>query len=455
MIDPSEVFARYHSAVPRYTSYPTAPQFAPGTGMPLAQAMLSALDGRKPVSVYIHIPFCDRLCWFCGCNTKHTNRYGPISRYVDHVLKEIELLRGQIGQRQPISHLHLGGGSPSLLTKTDMQRLRTALETLFDFTSDTEISVEIDPSDSNAEMFDGLKALGITRASIGVQDFHPDVQRAINRPQTFEDTASVVRELRNMDVTSINMDALYGLPLQSEDRLISTLEQCVSLAPDRMALFGYAHVPWMKKHQQMINEADLASPLERFQHAANAAQFLKHAGYEAIGIDHFAKPTDSMAKAAKTGKLRRNFQGYTTDTAETLIGIGGSSIGYFEGGYVQNIVATGQYQVTVERGQLAADKGYRLTADDKMRGYFIEQLMCYQRVDMAELQRRFEALYPVLLTEVMASLRDDTLGLCKMDDGFFYVPDEARAFTRVVASWFDAHFAPSSAQGRQKFSQAV
>ena len=451
MISTSEVLKCYQGAVPRYTSYPTAPQFSSGQGPALAQEMVDCLDGHDPVSVYVHVPFCDRLCWFCGCNTKHTNRYQPIENYMGHVVEELALLKKQMPGKQPISHLHLGGGSPSLLTMPDMLSLRAALETVFDFNVETEISVEIDPSDTNQEMLDGLKAIGITRASIGVQDFHPDVQKAINRPQSFADTARVVDQLRSIGVGSVNMDALYGLPLQTEDRLLNTLKKCASLQPDRMALFGYAHVPWMKKHQQMIKEGDLASPVERFEHASKGSEYLRSVGYEAIGIDHFAKPTDTMAISAKNGTLRRNFQGYTTDTAKTMIGVGASSIGYFEGGYIQNIVATGQYQASIKQGKLAADKGYRLTADDRMRAHFIERLMCDLRVDMTELQQRYERTYPVLLTEVAAACRDDQLGLCAFENNVLSVPEEARAFTRIVASWFDAHFAPAT----QKFSQAV
>ena len=451
MISSQAVLKQYQGAVPRYTSYPTAPQFKDGVGSLLINEMLDALNPHEAVSVYIHIPFCDRLCWFCGCNTKHTQRYQPISVYVDHLIDEIALLRQRMSARQPISQLHLGGGSPSLLTKHDMMRIRTALETVFDFGAETEISVEIDPSDSNAEMFDGLVALGITRASIGVQDFHADVQKAINRPQTFADTQSVVQQLRSIGVTSINMDALYGLPLQTEERLLSTLEQCVSLLPDRIALFGYAHVPWLKKHQQMINQDDLASPSERIIHASKGAELLKSAGYQAIGIDHFAKPSDSMALAANAGKLRRNFQGYTTDNAKTMIGIGASSIGYFEGGYIQNIVATGQYQASIKQGCLPANKGYRYSEDDKMRAYFIERLMCDLRVDLELLPRLFGDQCATLIAEVAAACRDENLGLCRLENGVFFVPEEARTFTRIVASWFDAHFAPA----KQKFSQAV
>lgn len=451
MIDIQQVMNRYQGAVPRYTSYPTAPQFKPDMGPKLADEMFAGLNANEAISVYIHIPFCDRLCWFCGCNTKHTQRYQPISIYMDHLIEEIGLLKERMPHGQPISQLHLGGGSPSLLSRQDMARLRKALEAVFSFDDKTEVSVEIDPSDSNDEMFAGLVELGITRASIGVQDFHADVQKAINRPQTFEDTRTVVERLRTLGIGSINVDALYGLPLQTEARLLTTLEQCISMGPDRLALFGYAHVPWLKKHQQMIKQDDLASPSERFEHASKGSKLLTSAGYAAIGIDHFAKPSDTMAQAAHRGQLRRNFQGYTTDNANTMLGIGASSIGYFEGGYIQNLVATGQYQASIGNGELSANKGYRLTNDDRMRGYFIERLMCDLQVETSQLTQKFGNVCAPLIAEAAAAARDDDLGLCTFEDGRFSVPEEARAFTRIVASWFDAHFAPA----KQKFSQAV
>lgn len=451
MIDQHAVLAAYPASVPRYTSYPTAPQFQKGTGRQLLRELMAELKDQEPVSIYIHIPFCDRLCWFCGCHTKHTLKYAPVQTYMDHLLQEIALFGAQTTVKPRLKSVHLGGGSPSLLQSADMARLRDTLSTHFDWDTNAEISVEIDPSDVTQDMYDGLANLGMTRASIGVQDFHPDVQKAINRPQTFEQTENVVRKLRAMGIASINIDALYGLPLQTEDRLQHTLRQCLELAPDRMALFGYAHIPWFKKHQKMIRDADLPGTLDRFDHAIMASEMLQEAGYQAIGIDHFAKPQDALSLAANAGTLHRNFQGYTTDACPTMIAFGASSIGRFAGGYIQNTVATGQYQDCVKAGELPADKGLRLTADDQIRAHIIERLMCDFQVSFTQVERKFGAAAHDL-RRVAADMARGTLSdLCNFDGGIFYIVPRAKPFTRIIASHFDAYYETEQFQ----YSKAV
>lgn len=451
MIDQHAVLASFPASVPRYTSYPTAPQFQKGTGRTLMSSLIEGLNDQEPVSIYIHIPFCDRLCWFCGCHTKHTLKYAPVRTYVDHLLQEIALFGKQTSDKPRLKSVHLGGGSPSLLQSSDMARLRAALTSHFTWERAAEISVEIDPSDITQDMYDGLAQLGITRASIGVQDFHPDVQKAINRPQTFEQTASVVENLRAMGVTSINVDALYGLPLQTADRLRQTLQQCMKLAPDRLALFGYAHIPWFKKHQKMIRDADLPNTIERFDHANMASVILQDAGYQAIGIDHFAKPSDTLSIAANAGKLHRNFQGYTTDACPTMIGFGASSIGRFEGGYLQNIVATGQYQDCIKAGELPADKGLLLSADDKIRAHIIERLMCDFRVCFTLVEDKFGALTKPLRGFAKHMVDEDTYGLCQFNEDTLTILTEAKPFTRIIASRFDAYYETQQFQ----YSKAV
>lgn len=438
--DPAQVLAACES-VPRYTSYPTAPHFKPGEGERLMEALLAAIDG--PVSAYIHIPYCDRLCWFCGCHTKHTLKYGPVTEYVDHLVRETGLLADKLGRKPLLERLHLGGGSPSLLRTEDLARIRAALAATFDIAGDAEISIEIDPSDHGAGSLDGFAALGVTRASIGVQDFAPQVQAAINRPQTFEATRDVIASLRSHGVESINIDALYGLPLQTMDTLRATIRQVIDLAPDRVALFGYAHVPWVKKHQQMIREEDLPGQVERFHQAEAAEEVLIDAGYAKIGIDHFALPGDGLARAAREGRLRRNFQGYTTDECATLIGLGGSSISAFEGGFVQNIVATGQYQACVAEGRLPASRGCERTLDDRIRGHVIERLMCDFALDLGDLERRFGVSARTVVLEARKISAMETQGLCALDGDVFRIPEAARAFTRIVASRFDAYLPDS------------
>ncbi|MGI9363852.1 MAG: oxygen-independent coproporphyrinogen III oxidase [Rhizobiaceae bacterium] len=451
MFDPELILEHYQKPVPRYTSYPTAPQFKPNTGAEFFDAAILDLPEDAPVSAYIHIPYCDRLCWFCGCHTKHTLKYAPVSRYVQSLIREIALLDQRLAFRPRLGQLHLGGGSPSLLNGNDLKAIREALAKTFDIDNQTEISVEIDPSDVNDGSINRLVEFGLTRASIGVQDFHEDVQAAINRPQSYEVTADVVDQLRAAGVRSVNIDALYGLPLQTLPRLLKTIDQCISLQPDRIALFGYAHVPWLKKHQKLICENDLAGPLDRYQHAQEAAILLRRSGYESIGIDHFAMPKDSLAKASRNGRLRRNFQGYTTDHHETLLGMGASSIGRFAQGYVQNTVATHQYQAEVTAGILPKGKGLQLTDDDKLRGYLIERLMCDFAIDFDTLSGHPDHLVEVCVRQARNAAAMDRFGLCTMNGSRFEIAPQAKAFTRIVAAIFDAYYQTEKFQ----YSKAV
>lgn len=446
MIDPTHILSKYPASVPRYTSYPTAPHFQVGLGEPLMEQLLDGLTPEKRISVYIHIPFCDRLCWFCGCNTKHTKKYAPITDYVTALIEEIFLITSKLSFKPTLDHLHFGGGSPSLLSASDFTRLRGALACAFEIDAETEIGIEVDPSDVTGETLVGLQVLGLTRASIGVQDFDPAVQKAINRPQTFDQTSQVVGALRATGIRSLNIDALYGLPLQTLAKVKRTMKKVVKLRPERIALFGYAHVPWLKKHQQMINEADLPSMLDRFAQAELAAQIFQAAGYQKIGIDHFALPSDPLAQAARAGTLHRNFQGYTTDRCDTLLGLGGSSIGQFGGGYIQNIVPTGQYQDAIRRGELAALKGVALTRDDIIRGHIIERLMCDFGFSFDQLRTQFgeDAAPYIEQAHSIADAEED--GLCALKEERFYVPDEARPFVRLVAARFDAYLTQANAR---------
>ena len=450
MLSPDYILSKFKDPVPRYTSYPTAPHFKPELGGTLIERLHSSIKEQERISVYVHVPFCDRLCWFCGCHTKHTLKYDPVEAYVSTLTQEIKLVSRRIGFAPLLGQVHFGGGSPSMLSAEDLSRLRIAFEGAFVIDSDTEISVEIDPSDGLNDTLLGLQQLGMTRASIGVQDFDPEVQTAINRPQTFEQTKSVVDDLRSVGIHSLNIDALYGLPLQDEVKIAKTMEQIVSLAPDRVALFGYAHVPWMKKHQQMIKDEDLPGQQARFDQAELAAKMLIAAGYQKIGIDHFALPTDTLAIAANQKNMRRNFQGYTTDNCEILLPFGASSIGRFQDGYVQNIVPTGQYQAAIEKGELPAAKGMSLSLDDKIRAHIIERLMCDFEIRFNDLSKRFECAQPYIdELKSVASAEED--GLCEADGIKFTIPNNARPYTRIVAARFDAYLNKSGA----RYSKAV
>lgn len=446
-----DLVERYGKNVPRYTSYPTAPNFIPDIGKGLMTELHQSIAMDDRISLYLHIPYCDRLCWFCACHTKQTRHYAPVTQYVNTLIDEITLHRKQLIRAPKLAHIHLGGGSPSMMHSEDFERIAAALRQTFIIDDKTEISIEIDPNDMSQDMLLGLKMFNVTRASIGVQDFDPDVQNAINRPQTFKQTRDLVLALRDLGITSINIDALYGLPRQTLARLSTTIEKVISLNPDRVAMFGYAHVPWVKKHQQMIADSDLPGTRDRFIQSQKADDLLVNAGYQKIGIDHFAKPNDPLAKASKTGRLRRNFQGYTTDNCDVLLGIGASSISRSKQGYIQNIVPTGVYKDSVLNGEIPAAKGYRYTSQDQIRAYMIERLMCDFEISFKSMTDRFgsEAAPYIDIAKQIAALDQDQLS--SADPDRFYINPERLPFTRTVASWFDGHLTKQ----QFKFSKAI
>ena len=445
------ILAQQGSGLPRYTSYPPANHFKPGGGMLLLPAMTEAARKADLVSIYIHIPFCDRMCWFCGCHTKQTLRYEPVADYVKTLAAEIALWRSQLGLRPKVANLHFGGGSPSLLRAAELDLLRVALDRTFDFSDRPEISFEIDPSDVTGADLSRFAGFGMTRASIGVQDFDPAVQAAINRPQSFELTREVVEALRGAGIQSINIDALYGLPLQTGERLTDTIAKVISLTPDRVALFGYAHVPWMKPHQRLIDEATLPGAAERFEHAQMAARKIVDAGYETIGIDHFAKPGDSLAKAARERRLHRNFQGYTDDETSVRIGLGPSAIGCFDEGFAQNEAATGLYTTRINKAELALARGLELSDEDRLYADIIEQLMCNFGFSFARFEARYgpAAAHAITLAKTIAAADKD--GLCHVSQGRFEMREAARPFVRIVAARFDRWLATAV----QRYSKVV
>lgn len=440
-------FIRKHGGpAPRYTSYPTAPHFHAGINGDVYARWLRSLTPGQTLSLYIHIPWCDRLCWFCGCNTKQTLKYDPLTTYLAALENEMNTLSGLIDPGCKVTALHLGGGSPTMLRPEDMIALDQALRSRFNFDPDAEISVEMDPNDLTADRYDALAAIGMTRASIGVQDFDEKVQKAINREQTFEQTRDVVEQVRARGVRSVNCDVLYGLPHQTRHSVDRTIEQVLSLTPDRIALFGYAHVPWMKTHQKMIDESALPDVTERFAQMNRAASTLTAAGYTAIGIDHFALPADSLAVGAASGVMRRNFQGYTSDTADALIGLGASSIGQLPQGYIQNQPSTGEYQRQANLGRLPVVRGFELTAEDRIRARIIELLMCDFAFSFTTLLHEFGSAAESILDEAEYLAGCDTDGMVEYSHGLFQITAKGRPFVRSVASAFDSYFGTGAAR---------
>lgn len=441
-----DLVEKYAAPVPRYTSYPTAPHFHAGVSATTYSDWLLALPRGATGSLYVHIPYCDRLCWFCACHTKQTRQYEPVARYLGALGYEIDTVSALTGSRLRVTSLHLGGGSPTMLEPGDILALGAQLRGRFDFVDSAEISVEMDPNDLDEGRFDALAEIGMTRASLGVQDFDARVQQAINREQTFEQTRAVVDAVRGRGVGSVNLDMLYGLPHQTLESITRTTEQVLSMCPDRIALFGYAHVPWMKKHQTMIDEALLPGASARLVQAETAARLIIAAGYVAVGMDHFALPGDSLAIAARSGTLRRNFQGYTTDQADALIGLGASSIGLLPQGYVQNMPATGEYERRVTAGGLATVRGLELSADDRMRSWVIERLMCDFAVSRNELLTRFGEAARAVVTEAEMLAANDRDGVFARTGDGFAVTERGKPFVRSIAAVFDAYLGRGTAR---------
>lgn len=447
----SDIVAKYDLKVPRYTSYPTAPHFSDAVDGATYRAWLAALDPRLGLSLYFHIPFCDSMCWFCGCYTKIVNRYRPVREYLDVLLAEIELVADRLPARFAARHLHWGGGSPTMLTGDDWLRIIDALRRRFEIAEDAEIAVELDPRDASEEYIRALAVAGVNRASIGVQDFHPEVQAAINRIQPFAVVERVCGWLRRHGINGINLDLMYGLPHQSVERVLDMVDKAVRLAPSRIALFGYAHVPWMKSHQRLIDESALPGIEERYRQFAAAARRLEEAGYRPIGLDHFARPGDSLAVALAEGRLRRNFQGYTSDDAPVLLGFGASAIGSLPKGYVQNVQPLNTYREATVAGRLPIGRGIALSADDRLRAEIIERLMCELAVDLAAVCRRHHRR----LSDLGGSLQRLTPliedGIAVIEEERLRVTDEGRPFLRLVAAAFDAYLN----EGTKRHSRAV
>jgi len=428
------LIARYGERVPRYTSYPTAPNFGSSISAETYASWLAELDAAVPISAYVHIPFCRSLCWYCGCNMSVARANAPIVDYVDWLIEEIRLVRLHIGQRLAIGTLHLGGGTPNALPPYELVRLLTELRQCFEVTSGVEIAAEIDPRVLTAEWIKVAVDAGLNRVSLGIQDFDERVQRAVNRIQPFEQTARSVEALRNAGMTSINMDLMYGLPFQATESVAHTVCEVVKLSPDRVALFGYAHVPWMKPAQRLLPEPALPGPRQRFDQQDIAAQILVDAGYIRIGLDHFAKPGDVLA----IRPINRNFQGYTTDGAQTLVGFGASAIGRLPQGYVQNATRTPDWRECIGASRLATARGVTVTADDALTGEIISCLMCDLHVDIGDLADGSDltkVLEPALVH--LRALEDD--GLVQCSGTRIRVTELGRPFVRSICSAFDRY----------------
>lgn len=442
---PSETFADWayypdllERPVPRYTSYPTAAEFVDESFEERQRAALQAVRGN--VSLYLHIPYCQEICWYCGCNTGAANKVQRLTAYLEALQHEIELVARNLHPSVRIARIAFGGGSPNAIKPTDFVRLVDKLTLNFRL-SNPVISIELDPRGLAADWFMAVRGIGVIKASLGVQTLDPKIQAAIGRVQPREHIERAVEGLRKAGVSSINFDLMYGLPFQDDAVLADTLDQSIAMGADRIALFGYAHVPQMIPRQQRIDVSQLPDQRARFRMAAEGYARLTAAGYDSVGFDHFALPGDDLALASKAGTLRRNFQGFTEDQSSVLIGLGASSISEFPEVFVQNEKNAGRYRMLVGADQLTGRKGVVRTADDRRRGTIITDLLCRGKatidVDLLAINR--DRLEPFIQR-----------GLARLDGNSLELLAGNEPYARSVAAVFDAYRG-----GEKKFSSAI
>jgi oxygen-independent coproporphyrinogen III oxidase len=432
--------------VPRYTSYPTAAEFTPAVAAADQQRWLRNLDTAEAVSVYLHVPYCRELCLYCGCNTKKAMRDDVITSYRIALEREIALVRDALCGPVRIARLHWGGGTPSILGAEGLASVMAVLRSDFILEDDYEHAIELDPRYVTPALAEGLKELGVNRASLGVQDVNPLVQVAIGRWQPMQSVEAAVTWLREAGIRNLNFDLIYGLPLQTTASLRRTCEIVAALQPDRIACYGYAHMPRLKANQRRIDESTLPDVEERIDQAGIIAEEFLRRGFLKIGIDHFARPDDALARAAAAGRLHRNFQGYTDDGRATLIGFGASSISRFPDGYVQNVTDVPSYVRAITSGDLAPARGCRLDAAERQRARTIESLMCQFQVDLDATAPDLAFDEELLLLELL--VRD---GLVQIDGRVVTATEAGRAVVRVIAAVFD----PLTRQDAARFSRAI
>lgn len=428
----------FDAKVPRYTSYPTAPHFNTEVGPDLFTDWIRAVKPGNEISLYIHVPFCRHLCWFCACRTQGTQNVAPVAAYLETLKTELGLLKQVLPEGVTLSRLHWGGGTPTLLEPGMMEDLAGAIFDVASLSDTAEFSVEIDPNEVDNPRLEVLARSGMNRASIGVQDFDDDIQKTIGRIQGYDVTRDAVEAIRSHGVKSLNADILFGLPHQTKAKITESVQKLLSLSPDRVALYGYAHVPWMAKRQQLIPSDALPTPEERLALFETARRLFLWDNYAEIGIDHFAVQGDGLETALRGGTLRRNFQGYTDDTSEVLIGLGASSISKFPQGFAQNAPSTGAHTGAIREGRFSTARGHEFQGEDKLRSRMIEALMCDFRIDGAEIRDTF-GLSKKELRAMFDQAGEKFPNMLHISDDALFVPQEARPLARMIARSFDAY----------------
>lgn len=454
----AERLATFDRPGPRYTSYPTAVEFHEGfTPQRYVEKLVEAARRpAEPLSLYVHLPFCAERCSFCGCNVIITRKRGVASTYLDHLAREIDLVAGHLGDRNRVVQVHWGGGTPTYLDVDDMDRLWRVLSEHFQIAPDAEIAIEVDPRVTTAAHVDAMRRLGFNRVSMGVQDFDPRVQSAINRFQTLEQTRDLHERLRAAGMASINFDFVYGLPHQTRASFRRTIERAIELRPDRVAVYSYAFVPWIKAHQNRILPEDLPPHEVKLELFGIAFDLFIAAGYVQIGMDHFALPSDALARAARGRTLHRNFMGYTTHPAQDSIGFGVSAIGDLGGAFAQNTKKLTRYQAALEAHGPPIERGFERSRDDVIRGDVIQNLMCNFHLDVRALERRHGIDFETYFAEALGTLDAGPCahGFVRRDANAIEVTDDGRLFVRNVCMAFDAYLARHAGE-QKRFSSTV
>jgi len=438
-----DLLHKYNVAGPRYTSYPPAPSWSDAFGPADYEKLIgesNAVPAPAPLSLYLHLPFCEKLCFFCGCTVVITGKNHQTEEgYLERIEREIAWLSQRIDRSRPVIQLHYGGGTPTYFDPERLGRLSESLHQSFTFAEDAELGVEIDPRVTTPAHLEVLRKGGFNRLSMGVQDFNPAVQEAVNRIQPFEATRDLVDAARSLGFSSINMDLIFGLPRQTPESFRKTIDQILEIGPDRLAVYSYAHVPWMKRHQRVLEE-DLPTEREKFEIFRTALLRFTQEGYEYIGMDHFARPDDELARARQSRTLWRNFQGYTTKSGTDLFGLGMSAIGGIADAYVQNHREVAVYSAAIAKGGPATMRGFRLSADDRLRRTVIQSLLCHGRVVKAEIEERFGIAFDETFGDALKTLegcRAD--GLVELSREEIRATPLGRVFLRNLAMPFDAY----------------
>lgn len=451
----ADLLARYDRPGPRYTSYPTAPVWSEAFGPREYAARLAAAGQRPqdPLSLYVHVPYCASMCWYCACSVVIAKDRDKGDHYVDTLLEEARLVRAHLGAERKVVQHHWGGGTPTFLRPEAIRRLFEGLGRLFPLAPGAEVSVEVDPRVTTREHLVALAESGCNRISMGVQDFDSTVQEAIHRHQPYETTRQLIAWARELGFASVNLDLVYGLPHQTADGFARSLEQVHQLGPDRIACYGYAHVPWLKKHQRLIDEQALPRGADKLALYRLALDFFADRDYEPIGMDHFARPGDELAVAARSGRLHRNFMGYTTHAADEMLAFGVTAIGEVDGAFAQNVKEVAEWREMLARGELPVHRGHRRSSDDDARRRIILDLMCRFRLRFADHGGRvaFAERYGDAL-ERLRPMVDD--GLAAIDAEGITVTPVGRLLVRNLAMAFDAYLEPRAAS-QPRFSRTV